>query len=56
MLATDALKYGAFDYLIKGNKEEELLGTIIRKIIDVMNIVSSKSLGRTNRIMNLPSL
>jgi DNA-binding NtrC family response regulator len=55
-VAIDALKYGAFDYIIKGNMEEELPGTIIHKIIDVMELVSKKTPGRINRFFSLFSL
>ncbi len=55
-VAIDALKYGAFDYIIKGNMEEELLGAIIQKIIDVMDLVSRKSPGRINRFLSFFSL
>ena len=55
-VAIDALKYGAFDYIIKGNLEEDLLGAIIHKIIDVMELVAKKTPGRINKFFSFFSL
>ncbi len=55
-VAIDALKYGAFDYIIKGNMEEDLLGAIIHKIIDVMELVAKKTPSRMNKFFSFFSL
>ena len=55
-VAIDALKYGAFDYVIKGDLEDELLGTIINKILNVMELVRRKTPGRFSKLFNFFSL
>lgn len=34
-LAVDALKYGAFDYLVKGDGEEERIDKVLQRIIQI---------------------
>ncbi|WP_316632482.1 response regulator [uncultured Flavobacterium sp.] len=44
-IAVDALRYGAFDYVIKGNDVDEKIGLTINKIIAVkeqLKIISQK--------------
>lgn len=37
--AVDALKYGAFDYIIKGDQESENMINVINKIGDIQNLI-----------------
>ena len=39
-LAIRALKLGAFDYIIKGEKEEEMIQNVVRRILDIMKMFS----------------
>ncbi len=38
-VAINAMKYGAFDYIIKGDTENEQVATVLHKMLHVMNIV-----------------
>jgi len=41
-LAIHALKLGAFDYIVKGEKEEEMIHNVVRRILEVMKVFSRK--------------
>jgi DNA-binding NtrC family response regulator len=42
-VAINALKYGAFDYIIKGDKDLDMIQAVLHKIKNVMEIVEKKS-------------
>ncbi len=42
-VSINALKYGAFDYIIKGEKDEELITKVTDKIIHIMNLMSKNN-------------
>lgn len=48
----DALKYGAFDYIIKGYKEEEMLSNVVDKITTVMEMLTRKAPGKWSRFLS----
>ncbi|MEM7373638.1 MAG: response regulator [Bacteroidota bacterium] len=37
-LAVDALKFGAFDYLVKGDQEEEKIGKVLQRIMEINRV------------------
>jgi DNA-binding NtrC family response regulator len=50
----DALKYGAFDYIIKSNKlEEEQIAVVIKKILNVKELIASQPKGILKKLLNL---
>ena len=50
----DALKYGAFDYIIKSNKlEEEQIALVINKILNVKELMASQPKGIIKKLLNL---
>ncbi len=38
-VAVNAMKYGAFDYIIKGDTESEQIAAVLHKMLHVMNLV-----------------
>ncbi|MCF8448530.1 MAG: response regulator [Taibaiella sp.] len=53
-VTTDALKYGAFDYIIKSNKlEEEQIAVVIKKILNVKELIASQPKGTSKKPLNL---
>ena len=53
-VAVNALKYGAFDYIIKGNaKEEEKLVAVMNKILVVIELLSKKTSGKWSKFLSL---
>ncbi|MRX41673.1 response regulator [Flavobacterium sp. LC2016-23] len=51
--AVDALKYGAFDYVIKGNDVHEKMGLIISKIIVVKEQLKKTNPGFIKRLLSI---
>jgi DNA-binding NtrC family response regulator len=51
--AVDALKYGAFDYVIKGNDVHEKMGLIISKIIAVKEQLKNANPGFIKRLLSI---
>lgn len=50
----DALKYGAFDYIIKSNKqEEEQIAGVINKIHDLKELIATQPKGIFKKLLNL---
>jgi DNA-binding NtrC family response regulator len=50
----DALKYGAFDYIIKSNKlEEEQIAIVITKILNIKELIASQPKGILKKLSNL---
>lgn len=41
-VAISALKYGAFDYIIKGDKDLEMMDVVLQKITNVMDMLKQK--------------
>lgn len=41
-VAVNALKYGAFDYIIKGEKDRERISSVLRKIKNVSDMLGQK--------------
>ncbi len=41
-VAMSALKYGAFDYIVKGNKEDEMMHSVIWRMLHIMDVISSQ--------------
>jgi DNA-binding NtrC family response regulator len=39
-VSVNALKYGAFDYIIKGDKDEEMIARVTEKIVHIMNLLN----------------
>lgn len=52
-VAVDALKYGAFDYLIKGQNDLVKIEAVLNKIQQVMTRLQQRPRGRWKKIMNL---
>lgn len=53
-VAVDALKYGAFDYIIKGSANEKQRVTgVLNKIMDVRKRTATKNPGKWNRFFSL---
>lgn len=53
-VAINALKYGAFDYIIKGDEnEKQKILDVLRKISDIQQIIHTK---KTNRLSKLFSI
>jgi polysaccharide export outer membrane protein len=55
-VAVDALKFGAFDYIIKGQDELEMLGKVMNKIQQVNQLIKVKSVNPFRRIFGFLSL
>ncbi len=51
-VAINALKYGAFDYIIKGKNELEKITSLLQKIGGVMEILAQPTSPRLNRIFS----
>lgn len=53
-VAINALKYGAFDYVIKGSvNERQRVTEVLNKILDVRERMANKSSGKWNRLFSL---
>ena len=52
-VAINALKYGAFDYIIKGQQDEEKITSIMLRIADVMELISEKTAPKWKKILSL---
>lgn len=55
-VAVNALKYGAFDYIIKGENDLERIATVLKKIQDVMALLRQRPGGRLQRLLSLVGL
>lgn len=44
-VAVNALKYGAFDYIMKGDKDMDSMTAVIKKIIHIINTINEKRPG-----------
>lgn len=52
-VAVNSLKYGAFDYIIKGRNEFERIGTVLRKVQEVMELLKQHPQGKWKKLRNL---
>lgn len=53
-VAVNALKYGAFDYVIKGSvNERQRVTEVLNKILDVRERMNTKNSGKWNRFFSL---
>jgi DNA-binding NtrC family response regulator len=55
-VAVNALKYGAFDYIIKGENDLERIVTVLKKIQDVMALLRQRPGGRLQKLLSLVGL
>jgi DNA-binding NtrC family response regulator len=51
-VAINALKYGAFDYIIKGNSEEQKIASIMEKINNVMELLAEQSAPKWRKMLS----
>jgi DNA-binding NtrC family response regulator len=51
-VAINALKYGVFDYVIKGELEEQKIVSVMLKIVNVMELLSEKSAPKWRKLMS----
>lgn len=52
-VAVDALKYGAFDYIIKGQDDLNRIEAVLEKIRSVISLLKQKPDSRWNKIISL---
>ncbi|WP_461130926.1 response regulator [Spirosoma aerophilum] len=55
-VAVNALKYGAFDYIIKGHDDFAKMDTVLKKIQDVRALLKQRPAGRWNKLLTLVGL
>ena len=49
--AVDALKYGAFDYIIKGDDENEKMTNVINRIAEIQNLIKKSKPSLIKKIL-----
>jgi len=52
-VAVNALKYGAFDYIIKGDNDFEKITSVLTKIQDVMEMLKQRPPGKMQKLFSL---
>lgn len=52
-VAVDALKYGAFDYIIKGQNDFEKIESVLKKILNVMALLQQRPRGRWQKLLTM---
>ncbi|MEZ0609097.1 response regulator [Fibrella sp. WM1] len=52
-VAVDALKYGAFDYIIKGQNDFEKIELVLKKIRQVMALLQQRPRGRWQKFLTM---
>lgn len=52
-VAVDALKYGAFDYIIKGQNDFEKIESVLKKIRQVMALLQQRPRGRWQKFLTM---
>ena len=52
-VAINALKYGAFDYIIKGQQDEEKITSIMLRIANVIELISEKTAPKWRKFLSL---
>lgn len=52
-VAVDALKYGAFDYIIKGQNDFEKIESVLKKIQNVMALLQQRPRGRWQKLLTM---
>lgn len=55
-VAINALKYGAFDYIVKGDNDFEKIDAVLKKIQDVMTLLKQRPGGKWHKLMSLIGL
>lgn len=50
-VAVNALKYGAFDYIVKGDNDLSKIDAVLKKIQDVMALLQNQPGGRWHKLM-----
>lgn len=54
--AVNSLKYGAFDYIVKGDDEQRRIDSIIKKIIQVKALLEKKNKGVFKKIFSFSNI
>lgn len=54
-IAVNALKYGAFDYIIKGDGDLQKIETVLRKIDHVIEVLQQRPQGKLQKLMSFLS-
>lgn len=52
-VAVNALKYGAFDYIVKGDNDLSKIDAVLKKIQDVMALLQKRPGGKWQKLMTL---
>jgi DNA-binding NtrC family response regulator len=55
-VAVKALKYGAFDYITKGEDDLAKIDTVLKKIRSVMVLLKQRPVGKWNKLLSLVGL
>lgn len=51
-VAVNSLKYGAFDYVVKGNDDLKKLETVLKKVVEVKSLLQQKNKGILKRFFS----